>query len=154
MSDPTELIKLAQAESRLTRAPRELVWEAWTQLSTWPKWMYGVLETGPPQTLKEKSRGWVRTAGVKRQIVVTHITPMRKIDIEYQLPMAKLVMTRTLSQKVAEETLFIHEWQFRGLLGPFYKWLMGKTLHKTLSETCDGLKRYVEEQAAKASREG
>lgn len=147
MTDQSELIKVEQAESRTTRAPRELIWNAWIDIATWPRWMSSVLEAGPPQVLKEKSQGWIRTAGGKQRIVVTHITHLRKLDIEYSVPLARLVITRTLSQKVGVETVFIHEWQYRGLLGPIYRRVMRKTMERTLSETCDGLKRYVEELA-------
>ena len=130
-----------------TQAPADQIWALWTDVSTWKSWDQGLAdaELDGPMGLGATGR-IIPHAGPSSRFEVTAFEDGQSYTFETQLPLARLVVTRSFISR--EPVVFRHDVAFEGLLGGFWAAQFGPEFRRALPPTLDALADMAEARKA------
>jgi len=111
-----------------TNVTPEQIWRVWQDVESWPSWDHdlefsridGPFQTGTTGCFKTKSGPVLKT-------VLTRVEPLKIFVQEAKLPLAKVIMTHTISE-LDGKTQVIIKTEVKGLLAFFYYYLIGRSI--------------------------
>ena len=130
--------------STIINADAASVYSAYEDVSTWSTWdpetesaiLNGDFQVGTIGKIKPKG------APVSK-IKLIEVTPNESFTVECNLPLCKMLFVHELNT-VEQGTEVINKILFQGLLAPIFGRLIGKSIDKSLPESLEGLKQFVE----------
>ncbi len=115
-----------------TTVPPKAIWAIWQNVSEWNTWDHniehsrinGPFEAGTKGTLKPKDGPLVHTK-------LTRVEPYSMFSDEAKLPLARIIVTHTLSSR-GKKTLVTHKIEMKGILAFFFAVVIGRNMKKNL----------------------
>lgn len=128
-----------------TKAPPAAVWAIWQNVSEWNTWDHnieysqinGPFAAGTKGTLKPKDGPLVHTK-------LTRVEPYTMFSDEAKLPLARIIVTHTLSPK-GEKTLVTHKIEMKGILAFFFACVIGRNMKKNLPQEMNAMIKKAEQ---------
>ena len=115
-----------------TKASASAVWSIWQDVQNWNAWdpgieyatLNGPFVTGAKGALKPKEGPLVKTC-------LTHVEPMKMFVDEAKLPLAKIIVTHTITEANGKR-LVTHQIEMKGMLAFLFAYLIGRNMKKNL----------------------
>lgn len=119
------------------------VWHRWTTPGTWSGWDRGLRGAELPGPFVAGARGTlVGLDGRRSRFVVDEVDPGRRVRWHVPLPGARMDLTRTIADGVAE-----HHVRFRGPLAPVWAAVLGRRFRPLLGPTLAALLADTDDRA-------
>jgi uncharacterized protein YndB with AHSA1/START domain len=126
-----------------TTAPAATIWSAWTTPASWGDWDLGLTSASLDGDFVVGAKGEIQPrSGSKATFTVVAVEPGKSCTFETQLPMARLVVTRTIVSEMP--TVFRHDVSFTGPLAGIWAGQLGPDFRTALPPTMEKLKALAE----------
>lgn len=138
---------------RETNAPRQAIWSAWTDVSTWKHWDEGLADALVDVPFALGVRGMIiPNAGLRSPFEITEFTDGASYTISTRLIAAELHVKRTFVDG-SESCRYRHDVWFSGPLAFAWAGLLGPGFRRSLPTTMAKLADFAEAQATTTSEE-
>lgn len=128
-----------------TTANKETFWHVWTDVKNWPQWDTPLKEARLEGNLQQGATGKLTTQnGQVSSFKVSEFKLLQSYTFTTQLPGAKLVVRRYISNESGNKFQFTHHVSFQGPLAFMFATLLGKGFMKALPPVMENLKRIAE----------
>jgi hypothetical protein len=129
-----------------TRAAPHRIWALWTNPDTWSLWDGGLKSASLTGPFKEGSQGTIIALnGTKSPFTVGSCVELSSSTFVTNLPLAKLVIKRSLTKLDDGGTEFTHDVSFTGVAYKFWGFALGRGFRKELPKTMAKLLQLAEE---------
>jgi hypothetical protein len=133
-----------------TTANKETFWRIWTDVKNWPKWDTPLREARLEGKLEQGAKGKLTTQnGQVSSFTISDFKVMQHYTFTTQLPGARLVVKRYITNEAANAFQFTHHVSLEGPLAFLFAGLLGKGFMKALPPVMENLKRIAENSEAK-----
>ncbi|MFD1514738.1 SRPBCC family protein [Halomarina rubra] len=139
------------SHSTETTAPPRRVWDVWTTVEQWPTWDTELREATLDGEFCEGATGELTPRrGRATSFVVTDVDPVRSYTYVADLPLARLVVRRSLHSHDGG-TNFTHEVWFEGPLGRVFSRTLGRHYRHALPQVMEAVREQAEASHATGS---
>ncbi len=120
------------------------VFSAYTKVADWPIWDPEMDSASIDGEFIMGARGKIKPKGApESKIELVEVTKDKSFTVECGLPLCKIHFEHIL-EKNGESTDLQNIVVFTGFLAPLFGRLIGKNIDKTLPDSLQGLKQYIE----------
>ena len=138
----SEALKFEQTIS--ISADPSTVFEAYKDVSGWSQWDPETESASIDGAFSVGTSGKIKPKGSpESKITIVEVTENKSFTVECTLPLCKMQFAHLMSPN-EKGTEVINQLEFSGLLGPVFGRLFGKGINKSIPESLNGLKKYVE----------
>ena len=129
-----------------TTAPKERIWQLWTDVAGWPRWDTPLQSASLEATIAAGVSGTLVTRdGQRSQFTVTAFAPMSGYTFCTRLPLATLTVGRFFGREHDDGRLeFTHRVAFSGPLAPLFAALLGRGFMWQLPDVMAKLRQLAE----------
>jgi hypothetical protein len=128
-----------------TTANKATFWRVWTDVKNWPRWDTPLKEARLEGNLQLGAKGKLTTQnGQVSSFTLSDFKPVQSYTFTTQLPGARLVVRRYISNESGSKFQFTHHVSFEGTLAFLFAGLLGKGFMKALPPVMENLKRIAE----------
>lgn len=124
------------------------IFSVYAAVSKWVDWDLEVESASLDGAFVLGGTGKVKPKGApETKITITELTPNKSVTTICQLPLCTMHFVHILNEQIDGSTQVINQLKFTGFLTPVFGRLIGKSIYKTMPNTLQGLKNYVEKTA-------
>ena len=123
----------------------QTLWKAWTDVAEWKTWDVGLKDASLEGTFKEGAVGHIRDHDTRRsQFTLMKVKNNQHYTMVIKLPLARLVIERSIVARAPKALKVKHRVYFDGLLAGVFGNLLGKTFRRQLPEAMEKLRNKIE----------
>jgi len=120
------------------------IYSAYKNVSGWPTWDPETESASLEGDFVVGAVGKIKPKGAPTsKIKLIEVTPNQSFTVECNLPLCKMLFVHELN-KVEQGTKVINQVIFTGLLAPVFGHMIGNSINKSLPDSLQGLKEYIE----------
>jgi hypothetical protein len=115
-----------------TTASASQIWQLWQDVENWNTWDHDLESSGIDGPFRAGTSGYLKfKKDPLLKTLLTHVEPFKMFVQEAKLPLARVIMTHTISQ-VAGKTEVTIKTEIRGPLAFFFALLLGRSIKKKI----------------------
>lgn len=120
------------------------VFSEYQKVSDWPKWDSETEASSIEGDFVVGAVGKIKPKGApETKMRLIEVTKDHSFTVECKLPLCKMHFIHLMSP-IESGTKLVNQVEFIGLLSPLYGKLIGKGINKSLPDSLEGLKKYIE----------
>jgi hypothetical protein len=127
------------------------IWEAQTDVKSWPHWDPHIEDAGFDGPFEPGSGGWTKPQGAPRgPFTITSVDPERSYTTESKLPMGKMVIVNSYEPAGPGRVRVSRQVEVHGGFAPMFKRLFMKGMQRDIPGSIAALEREANRRAATA----
>lgn len=131
-------------ESIRIKSSPEIIFNLYQDTASWPIWDPEVSFVNMPNGLNLGAQGILKPkSGPKAVIKITEFTEGKSFTVTSKLPLCRMLFKHELIRD-NQETVVKHSICFSGPFQVLFKYLIGRSIKKSLPSTLHSLKKFVE----------